>query len=78
EQDMKSEGERLTATMKVDKVSLGIDPKINDEPPASPEDPNLFDSQPAPDEDQGDDEGDDDEGATVHEFTGPSFSAGDE
>lgn len=76
EQDMKSEGERLTATMKVDKVSRGIDPRINDEPAAEP---SLFDSASS-DEDGDPDEGDD--GASVSTldtgFQGPAFSAGDE
>ncbi|MBM4626685.1 hypothetical protein GS453_14675 [Rhodococcus hoagii] len=90
EQDMKTEGERLTATMKVDKVSLGIDPKINDEP--APE-PSLFDSEPADDPDEPEDDGEgqgdeadnaaaDDEGASVSSIGtgfsgGPQFSAGD-
>lgn len=40
EQDMKSEGTRRTSTMKIDKVSAGIDTKI--EQAAAPE-PSLFD-----------------------------------
>lgn len=67
EQDMKSEGERLTATMKVDKVSFGIDPDIGKETDAEP---SLFD-----------DGGTDDEPETIgeiasgiSEFQGPQFS----
>ncbi|BDC71048.1 hypothetical protein [Prescottella equi] len=85
EKDMKTEGERLEASMKVDKVSLGIDPKINEDTDAEP---SLFDQPPADqsdepegdDEDQGDDA--DDEGASVSSIGtgfsgGPQFSAGD-
>lgn len=73
EQDMKTEGERLTATMKIDKVSLGIDSKINDEP--APE-PNLFDADPEPDSD--DDPEDDESPSNVVDIgQGPQFSAGD-
>lgn len=76
EQDMKSEGERLTATMKVDKVSRGIDPKINDEEPGEP---SLFDSAPAdePDEPEGDADDDEPSNVTSLGFSGgPQFSAG--
>lgn len=77
ERAMANEGTRKSVTMKVVRVLSGVDKTIEDEPE---EEPNLFDSQPAPDEDLGDDgDGEDsDDGATVHEFTGPSFSAGDE
>ncbi|WP_395705116.1 hypothetical protein [Rhodococcus ruber] len=67
EQDMKSEGERLTATMKVDKVSFGIDPDIAKEPDAEP---NLFDE--AEEDDEPETIGEIASG--ISEFQGPHFS----
>lgn len=71
ERAMANEGTRKSVNMKVVRVLSGVTEKINESPA---DDPSLFDSEPEPDAEDGDTE----EGATVHEFTGPSFSAGDE
>lgn len=67
EEQMANEGTRKIANMKIEKILTGVTEKIRED---GNDQPNLFDSEPDPDPE--------DEGATVHEFTGPSFSAGDE
>lgn len=75
ERAMANEGTRKSVNMKVVRVLSGVTEKINEQPESEP---TLYD-EPVPDEDDADGLGDTDEdGATVHEFTGPSFSAGDE
>ena len=74
ERAMANEGTRKSVNMKVVRVLSGVTEKINEEPD---EEPSLFDTaaaEPSESEEDQDDEG----GATVHEFNGPSFSAGDE
>lgn len=71
EQDMKNEGARRTVTMKIDKVLEGVTQKIHEN---DTDQPNLFDSEPDPDPEDEDAE----EDGTVVDFSGPSFSAGDE
>ncbi|KXF56170.1 hypothetical protein AXA44_02750 [Rhodococcus sp. SC4] len=80
ERAMANEGTRKSVNMKVVRVLSGVTDKINEQPESEP---TLYDEPvPVPDEDDADEDdglGDTDEdGATVHEFTGPSFSAGDE
>lgn len=71
EEQMANEGTRKIANMKIEKILTGVSEKIREDN----EEPSLFDSDPEP---QADDDETDSEGATVHEFNGPSFSAGDE
>ena len=69
ERAMANEGIRKSVNMKVDRVLSGVTEKITEEPESEP---TLYD-EPEPDDDESSEDG-----ATVHEFKGPSFSAGDE
>ncbi|ROZ49364.1 hypothetical protein EEB13_05415 [Rhodococcus sp. WS3] len=68
EEQMANEGTRKIANMKIEKILIGVDKRINEEAPVEP---NLFDSPVEPDP-----EGDEDETpSNVAAFTGPEFSA---
>lgn len=89
--DMKSEGERVSVTMKIDKVVEGVSQKINEDSA----EPSLFDTPEGSDDtesdesdtDSGDpdtesegeetDSGDSETPSNVKAFTGPQFSAGE-
>ncbi|MDV6273951.1 hypothetical protein R3Q06_10620 [Rhodococcus erythropolis] len=69
EKRMATEGDRVTVTMKIDKVVEGVSEKIHE----TDEEPSLFDSAiPVPESDGG---SDDETPSNVTDFTGPTFSS---